>query len=107
MKNYDDPKSPLVDATLIMATQDEWGQFDFEPPVEIEADASLACRNCGHALVEFAKAKAAVQKEYNYSDVDLDSGLHTIKVWCPQCAVADGRVDDASEIEGQFYWEVC
>lgn len=106
MKNHDDPRSPLVDATLIMTAQDEWGQFDFEPPTEIEPDASLACRNCGYALVNFATAKAAVQKEYNYSDEDLESGQNTIKVWCPTCAVSDGRVDDRSEVEGEFYWEV-
>ncbi len=106
MKNHDNPRSPLIDATMVMTTQDEWGQFDFEPPVKIEVDASLACRNCGYALVEFGVAKAAAQKEYNYPDEDLDSGLHTIKVWCLQCAVADRRIADISEVKGSFYWEV-
>lgn len=106
MKKHDDPRSPLVDATIITSAQDEWGYFDIDIPTKIDPDASLACRNCGYALVEYSEAKKAVQKEYSYSDEELDSGANTIKVWCPQCAVADGRVDDIGEVEGEFYWEV-
>lgn len=36
MKNHDGPRSPLVDATIIMSQQDEWGYFDIDasPPVQ-------------------------------------------------------------------------
>jgi rubredoxin len=77
----------------------------FNPRLNCPA-GTLACRNCGYAFVEFSEAKKAVQNEYNYSDKELNRGQINIKIWCPQCAVADGRVDDISEVAGEFYWEV-
>lgn len=68
--------------------------------------SKLACRNCGYELVEFEAAIAAVQLEYRYLREEFEESKATIQVWCPACAVADGRVDELSEVDDDFYWEV-
>lgn len=70
--------------------------------------SKLSCRNCGHDLIEFNEAAKAVQTKCRYTTEELASRSAPphIHVWCPDCAVSDGRIDDISEVSGEFHWEI-
>jgi len=64
------------------------------------------CRNCGYEVVSWDAVKAAIQKDYDFTNDELDEGKIAVRVYHPDCAIADGRIDDESECDGlSFYWE--
>ena len=65
------------------------------------------CRNCGYDLVEREVVVDAVQELYLYTEAELQDGPPSVRVWCPDCAVADGRIDEVDESASpDFHWEV-
>lgn len=63
----------------------------------------LTCRACGSEVTDLETAKALVKRDYTYTDEELEAGA--VKVWHPDCAVADGRLDKAADTTDPFYWE--
>ncbi|GIV81851.1 MAG: hypothetical protein KatS3mg051_1205 [Anaerolineae bacterium] len=66
----------------------------------------LSCRGCGYPVVDESEAVEAVLREYNLSP---ERAAEAVRVWHPDCAVADGQLDDPSEAEGGesgFYWDI-
>lgn len=66
-------------------------------------NVELSCRACGGRVVDLEAAKALVKRDYNYTDEELEAGA--VKVWHSDCAVADGRLDNAADATDEFYWE--
>ena len=67
----------------------------------------MDCRNCGSEVTDRNTIQAAVQQQYNFTNEEFNTDKIIVKAWHPDCAIADGRIDDKSELdEGlNFYWE--
>ena len=62
---------------------------------------TLTCRACGSAACSRFDAEELVGKNYKLFESS------EIRVWHPDCAVGDGRVDSIDDLDGdQFYYEI-
>lgn len=66
------------------------------------------CRNCGCDVATWEAVKAAIMAEYTFTEEELDDGNIVVHVYHPECAVADERIDNVTDLDGApFYWEAC
>lgn len=65
------------------------------------------CRNCGYEVAEWSEVKKAVMREYNFTDEELEDGKIVVRVYHPDCAVSDGRIEegDQGNLPDPFYWD--
>ncbi|GIV82686.1 MAG: hypothetical protein KatS3mg051_2040 [Anaerolineae bacterium] len=69
-------------------------------------NTKLCCRACGYPVVDEDIAIEAAANEYN---LPIEVIAESVRVWHPDCAVADGQIDEPSEAEGGesgFYWDI-
>lgn len=63
----------------------------------------LNCRGCGRPVVSMEQAVEAVRRDgWKYSPEEIEA----IEVWHTDCALSEGRIDEADVRELEFYWEL-
>lgn len=67
----------------------------------------MICQNCGGKATSRGTAQSAIQEQYNFTDQEFEDDKVIVRVWHPDCALADHRIDNKGELDDglDFYWE--